>query len=152
MNNIRKHLKSTSMPRPETKEELLALSQKNYDKLIELVDSYSDEALNKKFPEGYLNRNIRDVLEHLHHWHLLFLNWYTIGMAGGKPKIPAEGYTWKTLPDLNREIQIKYAKTDLEDTLIHWRLLITMCNELSKNIWKRNFSKRKDTHGQGRPR
>lgn len=96
------------MPRPKTKNELLELSQKNYSRLIELIDSFPDEELNEEFPEGYLNRNIRDVLAHLHHWHLLFLEWYKIGMKGTKPDMPAKGYTWKTLPDFNREIWKKY--------------------------------------------
>ena len=60
-----------------------------------------------------LNTNIRDVLGHLHHWHLLMLNWYKVGMSGEKPQMPAPGYTWKTVPDLNRVIQSRYANEDL---------------------------------------
>jgi hypothetical protein len=96
------------MPRPKTKKELLALSQANYKKLIEFVES-SGEIIGKiEFPKGYLNRNIKDVLAHLHHWHSLLLEWYETGMAGKKPDIPSLGYTWETLPDLNRAIQKKY--------------------------------------------
>lgn len=62
-----------------------------------------------------MNRNIRDVLGHIHAWHLLFLRWYEEGMAGRKPIMPAEGYTWKTTPDLNRMIQEKYSQTPLSD-------------------------------------
>ncbi|KKL68507.1 hypothetical protein LCGC14_2124310, partial [marine sediment metagenome] len=90
------------MPRPKTKTELLELSQKNYSKLIDYVDSLSEKVQQAVFPKGYLNRNIKDVLAHLHHWHLMFLEWYETGMAGQKPDMPAKGYTWKTLPDLNR--------------------------------------------------
>ena len=43
----------------------------------------------------------------------MFLDWYRVGMAGRQPKMPAENHTWKTLPDLNREIKVKYSKTDL---------------------------------------
>lgn len=92
------------MPRPTSKEELLTLSQTNYQQLLTLVDSYTEEEIAKEFPKSSLNRNIRDILTHLHHWHLLMLGWYKIGMEGGKPAMPAEGYTWKTLPDLNRKI------------------------------------------------
>lgn len=42
----------------------------------------------------------------------MFLRWHDEGMAGGKPAIPAPGYTWKTTPDLNREINARYAETD----------------------------------------
>lgn len=60
------------MPRPKTKEELITLSKKNYAKLIEHIASLSEEERKSEFPEEYLNRNIKDVIAHLHHWHLLF--------------------------------------------------------------------------------
>ncbi|WP_103071749.1 ClbS/DfsB family four-helix bundle protein [Aquimarina sediminis] len=102
------------MPRPKSKEELVELSQKNYDKLLELVASYSKEEIEKEFPPGTLNRNIKDVLAHLHKWHLMMLDWYTIGMAGKKPDMPAKGYTWKTLPELNRKIQEEYQDMQID--------------------------------------
>ncbi|MBT8195930.1 MAG: ClbS/DfsB family four-helix bundle protein [Bacteroidia bacterium] len=101
------------MPRPKTKAELLDLSLENLNKLNELIDSFSDKEQNKDFPKGTMNRNIRDVLAHLHHWHLLMLEWYKIGMAGKKPAMPAEGYSWKTLPDFNKEVWKKYNKSKL---------------------------------------
>jgi hypothetical protein len=102
------------MPRPKSKEELLELSQKNYTRLNDFVDSFSPEEQTAEFPEGTMNRNIRDVLAHLHHWHLMMLEWYEIGMKGEKPEMPAEGYTWKTVPELNRAIWEKYKNTDLQ--------------------------------------
>ena len=102
------------MPRPKTKAELLDLSQKNFKRLTEFVDSFSNQEKNTDFPEGTMNRNIRDVFTHLHHWHLMLIEWYTIGMSGQKPEMPAKGYTWKTLPDLNRVIFEKYRDTELE--------------------------------------
>ena len=103
------------MPRPKNKEELLSIGAKNFDKLFELVDSYSSEEQERSFPPGTLNRNIRDVFGHLHHWHLLCLGWHADAEAGKKPALPAEGYTWKTTPDLNRFIQQKYATEPLMD-------------------------------------
>lgn len=101
------------MARPRNKAELLAQSQGNFEKLINFVEGYSDEEQKREFPAGTLNRNIRDVLAHLYHWHLMFLRWYEEGMAGKKPAIPAEGYTWKTTPELNRKIRENYAQEDL---------------------------------------
>ena len=103
------------MPRPTTKDELMALSHKNFQKLNDFVDSFSEVDLHREFPEGFLNRNIRDVLAHLHHWHLMMLEWYQEGMKGQKPDIPAKGYTWKTVPDLNRAIWEKYKAVNLEE-------------------------------------
>lgn len=102
------------MARPTTKEKLLHLSQANYKKLNDLIESISDP--NKEFPEGTMNRNIRDVLAHLHHWHLMMLNWYEVGMKGEKPEMPAKGYSWKDTPELNKEIWKKYQKVDFNET------------------------------------
>ncbi|NER14349.1 ClbS/DfsB family four-helix bundle protein [Leptobacterium flavescens] len=96
------------MPRPGNKEELIEASRGNFEKLNTLIDSYSSEELEKEFPEGTLNRNIRDMLAHLHHWHLMLMEWYETGMKGVKPEMPAKGYSWKTLPELNKKIQEKY--------------------------------------------
>lgn len=105
------------MPRPSTKKDLIALSNANYSKLKNLVNSLSENELNGAFPEKYLNRNIRDVLAHLHHWHLLMLGWYETGMKGEKPDIPAKGYNWRTLPELNTKIRDHYHKTKLDEVL-----------------------------------
>lgn len=103
------------MPKPKTKSELLNLSQHNFDKLNDLVNAYSQIEINKEFLKGTLNRNVKDVLAHLHHWHLMFLEWYEIGMKGEKPNMPAKGYTWKTLPDLNKKIWNDYRNEPLND-------------------------------------
>ena len=103
------------MAKPKTKEELLEASRENFEKLNDLVDSFSEEERESEFPKGTLNRNIRDVLAHLHHWHLMLLDWYDVGMKGEKPDMPAKGYTWKETPDLNRKIRDDYQTVDLKD-------------------------------------
>lgn len=132
------------MPRPKTKKELLELSQKNYSRLLEFVDSFSEIEKQKEFPKGFLNRNIRDVLAHLHHWHLMFLEWHKTGMKGEKPHMPALGYTWKTLPDLNREIWKKYKNISLKEAK---KLLKTSFTSVQKVIEKHSdeelFTKKK---------
>ena len=101
------------MPRPKTKDELLKLSKQNYEKLNDFIDKYTWEEQLAEFNPGTMNRNICDVLAHLHHWHLMMLDWYTVGMKGEKPDIPAKGYTWRTVPELNKWIWEKYKKADL---------------------------------------
>jgi hypothetical protein len=103
------------MARPKTKDELIRLSDENFQKLNDLIDGFSEEVQNAEFPEGTMNRNIRDVLMHLHHWHLMFLEWYKAGMDDQKPDMPAPGYTWKMTPELNRWIWEQYQKTELEE-------------------------------------
>lgn len=103
------------MPRPKTKRELLDLSQKNFQKLNDFISSLSEEEQKVDFPKGTMNRNIRDVLTHLHEWHLMMKTWYDIGMTGQKPEMPAPGYTWKMNAELNRIIWEKYQNTSLEE-------------------------------------
>ncbi len=62
------------MPRPKIKKELLTLSQKNYNRLLDFIESLNEIERNKEFPKGYLNRNSTNLIASLHHWHLMFLN------------------------------------------------------------------------------
>lgn len=103
------------MPRPKTKQELIALSNSNYEKLISFITALSEEKRNTEFPAQFLNRNIRDVLAHLHHWHLLMLSWYEKGLEGEKPEMPSPGHTWRTVPELNIEINTKYKNVPLKE-------------------------------------
>ncbi len=92
------------MPKPKNKEELIQLSQHNFNQLFGLMKDLPKEKLESNFMTKGLNKNIRDVLVHLHEWHLLLLSWYKVGMKGSKPDMPAKGYTWQTLPMLNKKI------------------------------------------------
>lgn len=121
------------MARPKTKQELLKQSNDNYIKLLEFIRNLDATDLEKEFPEGYLNRNIRDVLAHLHEWHLMVIGWYEVGMKGDKPDIPAKGYNWRTTPDLNREIWKKYRNTPLVEVK---ELLKSSHGKVSKLIQK----------------
>ena len=103
------------MSRPKNKKDLLFKSKLNFDKLSSLIDNMSEVEQEREFPNGTLNRNIRDVLAHLHHWHLMMFKWYRIGMSGEKPKMPAPGYTWKATPELNVSINKKYKSQTLEE-------------------------------------
>ncbi|MDO6438045.1 ClbS/DfsB family four-helix bundle protein [Cyclobacterium sp. 1_MG-2023] len=105
------------MPRPQSKDELIFLSQKNFDRLMDEVNAYPEEKRRQAFPPLTLNRDIKDVLAHLHQWHLMMLEWYRVGMKGQKPDIPAKGYTWKTLPELNRKIQVENENLLLEEAI-----------------------------------
>jgi hypothetical protein len=101
------------MPRPINKEDLLNQGAHNFDKLMAFVEALPPEVQVAEFPPGTMNRNIRDLLMHLHHWHKMMQEWYRVGMAGDKPDMPAKGYTWKTTPELNRWIWEHYQGTSL---------------------------------------
>jgi len=100
---------------PTTKIELIQQSQENYRKLNELIDSFPNEEQISEFPKGIMNRNIRDVIAHLHHWHLMLIDWYRVGMKGLKPDMPAKGYSWKDTKELNKKIWRDYRHHELEN-------------------------------------
>ncbi|WP_158858473.1 ClbS/DfsB family four-helix bundle protein [Lunatibacter salilacus] len=122
------------MPRPQTKSELLHLSKLNFDKLNDFINSMEVEEQHKEFPPGTLNRNIRDVLMHLYEWHKMTLGWYKTGIDGGKPEIPAKGYTWKTMPELNKIIREKYSKTGLEEAKKHFKSSYEEIRKIIENL------------------
>lgn len=103
------------MPRARTKPQLLEFGEQEYDRLISLVDNLTDDQLIKQ--HLFENRTCKDVLAHLHAWHLLFLTWYEEGMAGGKPKKPAPGYTFKTTPELNEKLYQEYKGIPLDEIM-----------------------------------
>ena len=101
------------MPKPKNKAELLQAGEHQFTKLLSLIDRYPEEEQHEDFPPGSLNRNIRDVLAHLHQWHLMMLDWYEVGMSGAQPDMPAKGYTWKTTAALNQHIRDSWSRVKL---------------------------------------
>ena len=72
------------MPRPSTKEDLLKAADENYKTLMDFIDSMTEKELttpfdfsgqpSKKEAHWSRDKNVRDVLIHLHEWHKLMLN------------------------------------------------------------------------------
>lgn len=112
------------MPRPTNKKELLELSEHNFNKLLDFIDSLPEEYKEKSYNHDELNdrdKTISDVICHLHEWHQMMKKWYDIGMSGKMPAIPAEDVTWQTLPLLNHRIYDKYKGTDLKKAITLFR-------------------------------
>ena len=108
------------MPRPVNKIEIKELSEVQYKKLLDFINTLPDAIKTRTFIHNELNdrdKTISDVICHLHEWHLMMQNWYKIGMSGKKPAIPADDVTWQTLPVLNHRIWEKYKGTDLKKAL-----------------------------------
>jgi hypothetical protein len=122
------------------------LSDANFNKLLNAVDELSDEAKSRVYEDGVLNnrdRTVSDVLCHLHEWHLMMKKWYGVGMSGEKPIIPAEGFTWKTLPLLNQQIRERYAGTSLSDAIAMFKdSHTTMMSIIQKHTDDELFTKK----------
>jgi len=105
------------MPRPTTKSDLIKTADEQFDKLWKLIGSMSEDEQNAQFRFEDRDRNLRDVLIHLHEWHNMVESWHKIGtIEGGDPDVPGKGYTWKTIPDLNLEIWKRYQDTTLSSS------------------------------------
>ena len=119
------------MPRPTNKPDLITAADQGYQKLMRFVEALTPTQKEATFNFEDRDRNLRDVLAHLVEWHHMMSRWYTEGMAGTKPKIPGEGYTWQTLPALNRviweqaqTISLAQATADLASTHSDMMVLI----------------------------
>lgn len=106
------------MPRPSTKQELISLSNKQFDKLQELISSITDEELNSVFLFEDRDRNVRDVLIHLYEWHKLLLSWIQANIKGKEKTFLPEPYNWKTYPQMNIEFWKKHQNTLYADSLL----------------------------------
>jgi hypothetical protein len=96
---------------------LLERNDAEFAALLALVGSLPPERLHQPFSGPGRDRNVRDVIAHLHAWHILLEQWYSIGTAGGSPAIPAEGYSWRELDALNEGLREQWQDTSLDELL-----------------------------------
>ncbi len=57
--------------------------------------------------------SVKDVLAHLVEWQRMNLDWYSAGLRGEKPPMPAPGFTWREIPRLNAMIKRKHERRSL---------------------------------------
>ena len=104
------------MPRATNKTDLLLDSQTNYAKLKDLVESLTPQQQEGAFPFEDRDKNVRDVLVHLHEWHNMMLQWHQVGCVDGEtPVLPREGYNWQQTGPMNEMIWGMYQDVSLED-------------------------------------
>lgn len=117
------------MEKPKTKQALLVLSQQGFDELMTLIDGLTAKERVREWKTQERDKNIRDVIFHLHAWHELMLLWLRILLEGGKPALPKDGYTWDDLDDLNHEFWIEAQKHPFMDALELFEKSYTMCKQ-----------------------
>lgn len=109
------------MARPKNKVELLQAANDNFDKLMTLVDSMTEEQLNETFDfdessgkeaHWLRDKNVRDVLIHLYEWHQLIINWIDSNQKGENKSFLPEGYTWASYAGMNVGFWEKHQTTD----------------------------------------
>lgn len=111
------------MARAKNKQELVNSSEENYIKLTNLIDSMSDKQLEHNFPfdentgkEAHWARdeNVKDVLIHLHEWHILLINWVNNNLSNNLISFLIDGYNWRTYGNMNQEFKQKHRNTSFQ--------------------------------------
>lgn len=106
------------MPRPRTRKDLLAAATKEFTRLEAMLDGL-DPALADdvawQAPIEDRSRNPRDVVTHVHAWHLMVAGWCREGDRGGFPQVPGGGHTWREIPVINDEIWERFRETAYGD-------------------------------------
>jgi len=95
-----------------TKKELLAVTEKEFIKLSQLLDEISSKTATKKREE---NTSLKDVVAHRAHWIELFLGWYKDGQAGKEVFFPAKGYKWNQLKEYNKQLRMQQSGLNWND-------------------------------------
>jgi hypothetical protein len=106
---------------PTNRAELVRQAEERFDQLEDAIDDVlaaapADAAsarpetseLTDAAATGPRDRDAVDVLNHLHAWHVLLLGWLEADADGREPAYPAEGYTWRDLDRLNRDLRDRY--------------------------------------------
>ncbi|QWW19772.1 ClbS/DfsB family four-helix bundle protein [Schaalia sp. 19OD2882] len=112
------------MARPTNKADLLKAAASRFTELDELLDSMDSDELRSTFTfeiagkrEAHWKRdkNVRDVIVHLHEWHALLVTWIEANLSGdGRPFLPAP-YTWAAYGDMNVALWKEHQGTPLDE-------------------------------------
>lgn len=101
-----------------SKDELLSVTQKEFDKLSRVL---SDVAPDFGLIEDEDCTSIRDILTHRAHWIDLFFGWYRDGQAGRQVDFPAKGYNWGQLREYNAALRERLKDVPLEEAVASLR-------------------------------
>lgn len=103
------------MTRPASRAELLAAAPAEFARLWDAVELVPLEL--RERPGACGAWSVKDVLAHLHAWHVLTLGWERAGSAGEAPMIPGSGYSWAQIPALNHAL-FERARSDPWDDVV----------------------------------
>ncbi len=101
------------MPRPQNKQELYDVIEKERTKLLAALDLLTDAQMT--LPGACGAWAVKDILSHLTDWEQRGLRWYRAGKRGEVPKTPDDDYNWRQLPALNEAIYQQYQDRPLPE-------------------------------------
>lgn len=103
------------MPRPTTKSQLLSEIEKERTALENYLATLPDD---RKVAPGVVGAwSVKDVLAHLLEWERMCLRWCQAGKENRVPHLPAEGFKWNQMPQLNQQIYEHYREMPLTEVL-----------------------------------
>ena len=103
------------MPRPTSKQELLAAIERERGVLETTLENLTPEQTTEPGIVG--DWSVKDVLAHLIEWEQMCLGWYKAGLRGEVPPLPAPGFKWNQTPELNQKIYEEYCHLPLDEIL-----------------------------------
>ncbi|WP_062135406.1 ClbS/DfsB family four-helix bundle protein [Demequina aestuarii] len=105
------------MARPTSKHELLKECKASRRRVLELIDALPPHKREAEFAFDDRDRCVRDVLVHLHVWHLLLLAWEHANTHGDGASFLPDGYTWNSYAPMNVAFRDAHAHTSLDRAL-----------------------------------
>lgn len=90
--------------------ELAAAADAGLEQLLTVLDRNASASLG----EAWKGRRVADLVAHLVVWHVLFQGWVSLARSGATPDLPAEGYTWDQLDQLNDDLYEKHRNDSYE--------------------------------------
>ncbi len=103
------------MPRPTSKNDLLAAIEKERGALETFLETLTPEQMTEPGIVG--EWSTKDMLAHLIEWEQMVLGWHAAGLRGETPEIPAPGFKWNQTPQLNQHIYEKHRDRALDEVL-----------------------------------
>lgn len=128
------------------KETLMLQSEYNFNSLLEIIESVPVRKRKLSVETGERDKNFRDILMHLYEWHAMLERWYREGMDSDVPFIPALGYQWRNIDQLNIKMHEKYQGVTINQaikklTLSHKRVMRLIESHTNEEIMTKKYYK-----------
>ncbi|MEK4630412.1 MAG: ClbS/DfsB family four-helix bundle protein [Solibacillus sp.] len=128
------------------KQLLIENCQESFDRLLQLIEKIPPRKRLLSIETADRDKNFRDILMHLYEWHAMLERWYVEGMCGDIPSMPAPGYKWRTLHQLNMKIWDHYQDVTLSSaikklTLSHHRVIQLIEAHTDEQIFTKKYYK-----------
>ncbi|KMJ57339.1 hypothetical protein AB685_17025 [Bacillus sp. LL01] len=108
-------------------------SDKNFNRLLEIIESVPSRKRGLSIETLEREKNFRDVVMHLYEWHAMLERWYREGMNGDIPFMPAPGYKWSKIGQLNMRTWENYQEVSLNQAMKKLKLSHERVMELIKS-------------------